>query len=662
MTGIPTLHLAPHAAWPALVAATLALAAASLWAYRFAAPPLPASARRLLAALRFFAAALLLWLLAQPTLERTRHGASRLVVLLDRSRSMELPVGAGGPSRAGVASRAVESLRRALIGRAAVEVIPFAATLEPDTARGTPERGATALGRALEQLAGSAAGQRASAVVVVSDGAVNSGADPVDAARSLGLPVHAVRVGERGALDRVITGIEAPPDARVGRSEPVRVHLVSSEPRGVTIPVRLMDGAREIARGAATSPGAGVEVVVEMSGTPLAPGLAVWTARIDTLPAELTASNNERSVALKVAPGRIGVMIVSAGLNWDLTFVRRALAGDSSLALTTWTREAGRWRSLGRGGAPSPGAGVAPDPAGLRAQAVVVLDGIAAAEVSALFDRALATFVREGGGLLALGGPAPGLTRYRSGALGADLHVTAGSESFGRGGAPSPDETAGDLTAWDDDPARGQQAWRDAAPLSDVLALESAAGDRVLIGSGGGGPPLVLSRRVGRGQALLVNGAGVWRWSLSPTDDLAGERGRRLWRRIVRWLAEPVQGEPLRVRPERWLTSAGEPLRLFATLQDSAFRPLADARVEGQLTMPGGATRSVRFEPREAGVYVATLEGLTPGRHRVSVRAAWGRGGEIARAASEFAVDRWSLEEAGSEPDSATLANVARAS
>src|SRR5262249_56901730 len=109
-----------------------------------------------------------------------------------------------------------------------------------------------------------------------------------------------------------------------------------------------------------------------------------------------------------------------------------------------------------------------------------------------------------------------------------------------------------------------------------------AAGERVLMAASGAGPPLRSARRIGRGQAVLVNGTGVWRWSLSPTDDLAAERGRRLWRRIARWLAEPVQGEAVRVRPERWVTAAGEPVRLFATLQDSAFHPLALAIVAGQ--------------------------------------------------------------------------------
>jgi hypothetical protein len=83
------------------------------WAYRFAVPPLPALARRALTALRVVALMLLLWLLAQPVLERSRGGRPHLVVLLDRSRSMELPVSPGGVPRAAVAEQAVGEIASA---------------------------------------------------------------------------------------------------------------------------------------------------------------------------------------------------------------------------------------------------------------------------------------------------------------------------------------------------------------------------------------------------------------------------------------------------------------------------------------------------------------------------------------------------------------------
>ena len=651
------LHLAPNAPWVWLVLSSVALIALGLWAYRFTIPPLPAAARRMLPALRIAALALLVWLLAQPVLERSSAGGVHIVALVDRSGSMDLPAGPGRAPRAREADRVVADLTGAWRGRAAVDVIPFGARLGGGGSDGG--RGGTALGDALVQLSRSAEGQRANGVVVVSDGAVNAGEDPVAAARALGVPVHAVVVGEPRGQDRAVTDVESAANAQVGHLTSVRARVTTTEPRGTPVTVRLLDGGIERDKAIVMAPGGGAEATAEFRITPLKPGLAVWTVRADSLAGEMSAVNNAREVAVEVAPGRIGVVLVSAGLNWDLTFLRRSLAGDSSLAVTTFVRERGAWRELEHSRVAGP-----PDAAALRGQTVVVLDGIAPAEIGSGFDRSLASMTHEGGGLLLFGGPPPGLSRYGGGALGAELKVES-SDAATIGSDPEPTLEAREMLGWDDDAARGDRAWRAAAPLSDVIAIHAGAGDRVAIKSRGGTTPLWMLRRLGRGQALFVNGTGVWRWSLSPFDDLSAERGRRLWRRAVHWIAEPVQGEPLRVRPERWLSASGEPVRLFATLQDAGFHPVAGATVEGEVQDAAGKTQRVTFEPRATGSYEAVLENPPPGRYRVNVRAVAANqagAGELGRATTEFAVDRWSLEEARTLPDSSTLAAVAQAS
>lgn len=654
-----SFHFAPHAPWPVLLLVTAAVVALALWAYRFAVPPLPAAARRLLPVLRIAALVMLAWLLAQPALERPSGGTPHLVVLVDRSGSMALPVAPHGIARAAAADRAVEQIRDAWRGRAVVDVRPFAATLASDSARAArPSPGATALGDAFTALGASPEGQRAAGVVVVSDGVVNAGVDPVEAARALGVPVHAVVTGQSGAPDRAVAEVEAPPTARVGQPVPVRVRVTTTEPRGTAVPVQLMDDGRELAHGTAIAPGSGADAELELRATPSRAGLAVWTARVDSLPGEISTANDARGVALEVAPGKLRVVIATGGLNWDVSFLRRSLSGDSSLAVVSFERDRGAWRAL-----EPENAGATPVSA-LRGASVVVLDGVAPPEVSGEFDAALAAFVRQGGGLLALGGPSPGLARLRTGRLGGELGVVASGAGFGaapvgRSGTPAPTAEGRDVLQWDDDPARGDRAWHEAAPLADVLGVTPGAGDRVLLAASPG-PPLLLARHIGRGQVLLVNGTGFWRWSLSGVDERAADRGRTLWRRLAHWLAEPAQGEPLRVKPERWLTAAGEPVRLFATLQDLQFRPVAGASVAGELEDAAGHTHAITFAPQSAGSYVAQLDGLAPGRYHVRARATRG-GAALGQAGTDFAVDRWSLELARTAPDSAALAAIAAA-
>ncbi len=141
------------------------------------------------------------------------------------------------------------------------------------------------------------------------------------------------------------------------------------------------------------------------------------------------------------------------------------------------------------------------------------------------FDRALAAFVRAGGGLWVLAGPPPGLARQRDGALGAELAAALDPARAGRPTAPEPAPEARDLLMWTTIRAfrpRGGTPRR-----SDVQPLAPGAGDRTLVGGAGG--PLLFTRRAGRGPVLVTNGTGLWRWSLDSEDDRAAERGRTLW-------------------------------------------------------------------------------------------------------------------------------------
>src|SRR5204863_7953397 len=106
--------------------------------------------------------------------------------------------------------------------------------------------------------------------------------------------------------------------------------------------------------------------------------------------------------------------------------------------------------------------------------------------------------------------------------------------------------------------------------------------------------------------------------------------------------------------------AAGRRVRLVASLRDRGSRPLAGGRGEGEGEDAAGSRRRITLAPREAGSYVATVSDLPPGRYRVRGRATRA-GQEMGSATSEFAVDRWSIEEARTEPDSATLAAVAAA-
>ena len=652
------------------LALALALAVAlAVWAYRFALPPLAPGTRRGLSALRALALAVLLLLLARPLLSLLeRPGRPEVLVLEDRSLSMDLPAGeAGATTRAEVAARAADEVARRLGGRFKVRRWEFAArafAAGSDSA-GRLDRAATALGDAV-----AAAGElpATAAVVVVTDGVANRGRDPVQAARELGRPVSAVAVGEARGWDAGIEEVAVNPTARAGQPTPMEVRLrhTGSEPRRARLSVS--DGERVLAERVVTLAAGGAETVEELSFVPRRSGLAYYRVRLDAGPGEATEVNNRRAAVQTVMPDRQRVLVLTAGPNWDWTWLKRALDADSSWAPEYAVVRGGQLAPVpGMPAAAGPGPGV--DPA---RYAAIVAQGLSAADAGSPLGRRLAEYARGGGGLALWSG---------EGAGGASLSALRGTE-LGRaaaielaGGPPAAELVAElppgephDIARIDDDPVTARRLFAGFPPLAGVVPLAARAGDQVVLEGAGRRVPLLVLRRAGRGRVLLVNGSGLWRWGLSGAGAAGAERQARLWGAALRALAEPAQSEPLRVAAERALFAAGDPVGVSASLLDAAFRPVDGAVVEARLEAVGGleggpAPRApggaLRLTAQGGGSYAGRWPALAPGRYRV-VAAARGRAG--ATASSEFVVDAWSPEYQAVEPERRTLERMAAVS
>jgi len=141
---------------------------------------------------------------------------AQIVILLDASKSMGYPLGAGGGTRMEAAEEAVMGILRSLSPGDLVTLIAFAGDAEVLASGPSGEvarylegleadRNFTALGDALvAALAVASASGRPTAVVLVSDGGNNGGTDPIEAARRFGeagIPLLVIQVGRGASAD-----------------------------------------------------------------------------------------------------------------------------------------------------------------------------------------------------------------------------------------------------------------------------------------------------------------------------------------------------------------------------------------------------------------------------------------------------------------------------
>jgi hypothetical protein len=662
-----------HAGWLFIVLAVAAVAYA-VFVYRRTDAPLKPALRALLAGLRAMTLLILIAILCRPVVSlAVPGGAARgVLLLLDRSESLTLSGARPEETRDEELRRAAAAVRRELEGEYPLSARPFATALgdplEPDLIP-PPDGEATDIAAALEQgMAGGGPAGRPGAMVLVSDGTVTQGTDPVSTARRLGIPVQTVSLGSsRPAPDLAVTRVRANREAFAGERTPVEAVLRLQGLDGTSVQVRLLDvtdGERELSTSTVRLEPGGAEVRADLSFVPPRPGLRFIEVRVPTLPGEATGANNRRLVAIDVREEKTGVVILSGRLTWDHTFLRRALEADSTLALSAGYWSKGSLRTV---------PGTKPPPslngASLHGVRVIVLDHVSPAQLGADGAQGVLAFVRAGGGLLIVtGSEDDALSAWRGNPLEALLPV----QIAGGGGQDTQARLtlAGRRHALFDPSVPGAptlDAWSDLPPVGVPAGLGPAKGgaETLFTGSAGAeGLPVLSWMRAGQGRVLAFTAGGVWKWDFKSTG--LGPGGNVLpswWRRAAHWLARPDIEARVDIHPEENVIGRGKSVVFVARVTDESYQPVAGAEAEVSVSRTDSSgAQPTRFALEGSeGILSGAIQGLAPGRYRYEGRASSG-GNALGAVDGVFAVDSLGAEMERLEADHELLARIAQAS
>jgi len=677
----------------ALFLVPLALLAA-YFAYRRTTPAVAGPLRARLTALRAAALLLLVAALCEPVAVLTREVRGRPVValLLDASRSMEIAdVPAAGGSRGARRDAAIGLLEGGGLQSDLAErntVVPF--LFGGESVAGADSK--TDLGGLADatDLAAALGGARQAgdvdAVVIVSDGVRTAGGDPVAAARAFGHPVFAIGVGDPApAKDLAVTGILASEVVYAGVPSPIVATLRGRGLRGQRFEALLEENGAVLARDSVRFPEGSEVAEVRFRPSLDGEGVRRLTVRLPTLPDEATAENNAQSVAVKLLKKKIGVLVLFGRPEYDMAFVRRALAAEEGIEVDAWFADATGTLRKGAG-AHAPPAGAISEEVLYRYDAVV-LGAPSSAVFRQLSPRLLASFVeRREGALVVIAGDQgfrgippevwpllPAAPPSERGAPLATRPVVAALSIEGEGHP---------LTRLLPEADANRALWRSLPPLAGVAALGEPRADAVILAYGreraaaapsadpaaetgvtSGAPLLLISRRGGR--ALLVAGRGVWRWEfLTWGAGRSGDAPAHLWGNAIRWLVSRDEFKRTEVRPEAPSFRRGERVRFFARVLDENYRPVDDAALRVTLTRADDSTFSAEVSLASSGVpgeYRGAAADLAPGLYRFRGDASR-QGLSLGSDKGEVVVSERSPEFEETTMDEATLRAMADAS
>jgi len=196
----------------------------------------------------------------------------------------------------------------------------------------------TDIGSALEEVVRGAGGAPPSAVVLLSDGAWNSGPDPADAARALGrlnVPVFPIGLGNpQPPLDAAVLALRGPSNCFRGDMLFLNAEVMATGATPIRAAVELLEDGRVVnEKQVMTLPG-GRPLNVELSCLPVNPGRRTFAARIRPSEDQLFLPRSPVETVVQVSDQKIRVLLIDAEPRWEFRFIRSVLDRDPAVTVT----------------------------------------------------------------------------------------------------------------------------------------------------------------------------------------------------------------------------------------------------------------------------------------------------------------------------------------
>ena len=633
--------------------------------------------------LRIAFVALLLFLIARPVLAMTIEGTIRraLLVLVDTSLSMQIKdlrvdpedrkraaiaQGSSGDShtpmpRIDLVKAVLQNQQLDLLGRLehAFDVQPFAfgrgllsLAATNAGANGASNRvgtgwisdlaatnSSTALGDALRDLIRRKKGQPVAGVLVISDGANNSGGPVGDAAASLkseGVPAYVYGVGVRSPRDLLVANVFAPDVSFVDDEVHVGVRVRSQGLAGQEAAITLkLAGEAVVTRPVSLTEG---EQLVPLTFAPRKAGNFELEALIEPRDDEAVRDNNRQSQQLRVVDGRLKVLLVDQSPRWEFRYLQAMLLRDRRVELKCFLAEA--------------------DPAVARAENtpylaqfpanredlfkydVVILGDLDPKLLSANQMENLTRLVADfGGGLVVVAGRRATPHAYRQTVLERLLPVELDALALPVAEGALSKPSVLQLTA----AGRGStmlrlaekeednvQLWKELPPVYWVsrVARAKPAAEILLVDADPlretrhGKMPVVALQQYGLGQVLYVGTDNTWRWRRNVGDQYyTAFWGQSIQRLALQRLLGGSKRTQLATDRQNYL--AGDKVPIYARVYGAGFEPIEAAIVHGasQPKAGGGQPMPVplRAVPDQPGLFRGEFIAASPGQYIFSL-------------------------------------------
>src|SRR5690348_9256196 len=396
---------------------------------------------------------------------------------------------------------------------------------------------ATRISDELKDFADQTTGLPIGAVVLLSDGADNSGgidASTIAALRSRQIPVQTVGFGpEQVPNDIEINDASVAPRALQNSrlSASVSFHQRGFSGRKATLAVR--DGDKVLASRQITLASDGKVQTEALPFNAGAAGMKSLRFSVDVLSGETNTQNNSVTRELDVTAGKRKILYVEVEPRWEYKFIRRAEDDDPNVQLVSMLRTTENKiyrQGIDKDNPDELADGFPSTPDALFKYQAIIIGSVEAGYFTPAQQELMREFVdRRGGGLLFLGGRSSLAAGIWQGSAVADLLpviLPTAKDTFRRDPAyPILTQAGGDsmITRLDDDPQKNAEKWKKLPYMMDYQdagTIKPGAAVLLQMRADGRTLPLLVTENYGRRRTAVMATGGSWRWQmLMPLGD-----------------------------------------------------------------------------------------------------------------------------------------------
>lgn len=607
--------------------------------------------------LRILGLAFLTLLLFEPVLAVTSapRNKQKVAVLIDASGSMDHVDAANEPSRF---RQSVIAVQNTLAPRLSEHFdLQFYAYdgKHPDPLKAAEEYDRIAANGTLSDFSaalGMACSSGAREVVFFSDGIHNGPLALSSSLRNFPVPVHPVNVGsatvEASTVpDIAVLGVDGPTTATLNNEIKLSARIKSVAMGSRTIRVQLLQ----------TSPGAPAQLAeqrlvlhkdpapqtVEFKYTPTQTGRNILTVQVPVDPDERNAANNVFAFPLLVTDPKLPVLYVEGRVRPEVGKLMRALATDPNISAMSLVQVRAGEFMLSGAKAGDDLKGLPKTAAQWKRFKVIIIGDLDPSFLSAQQQRDLAETVREGAGLLMIGGQ----RSFAAGGWGSTvladlLPVSLAKVEPAQINTPFvPQLTAAgmnsailrNITDFFIPPTGGNSA-KQLPPLLGCVAIAGAKpGAEVLMVHPSeqinSKPAVVLAvQQFGKGRSAAFAADTTIQWNVAVLAQGKDSPYNRFWGQMVRWLASQEDlakkaGASVTAMMPKERYEPGEAVVMRAAVTDKQGQSTAYATVWAQVTGPDNKTTRVGMLPvkEQLGVYEGTYQPQMSGGYKIKLAA-----------------------------------------